>query len=89
MQPQPIPESLADQWARTHGELLSVSDASRALGVARSTLYKYIDEGNVARTPDGKVVTRSLAAYINTISTATGKRGSRINRSRRGAHLVR
>lgn len=82
-------ESLADQWARTHGELLTVSGAARALGVARGTIYKYLRDGDVARTPDGMIVTRSLAAYIRVVSTKNPKRGAVLRRTKRGSHLLK
>ena len=34
---------------------LTKADAARQLGIARSTLYKLIDQGKVSPTPDGMI----------------------------------
>jgi hypothetical protein len=49
---------------------LTKADAARQLGIARSTLYKLIDQGKVSPTPDGLVDQAELvrvAAYADTI----------------------
>src|SRR5215813_4462355 len=49
---------------------LTKAEAARQLGIARSTLYKLIDQGKVSPTPDGLVDQAELvrvAAYADTI----------------------
>src|SRR5262245_46308412 len=49
---------------------LTKADAARQLGIARSTLYKLIDQGKVSPMPDGLVDQAELvrvAAYADTI----------------------
>jgi hypothetical protein len=50
---------------------LTKADAARQLGIARSTLYKLIDQGKVSPTPDGLIDEAELvrvAAYVDAIS---------------------
>jgi hypothetical protein len=50
---------------------LTKADAARQLGIARSTLYKLIDQGKVSPTPDGLIDQAELvrvAAYADTIA---------------------
>src|SRR4029453_11225120 len=54
---------------------LTKADAARQLGIARSTLYKLIDQGKVSPTPDGLVDQAELvrvAAYADTIKGRPG-----------------
>src|SRR6185436_14284534 len=49
---------------------LTKADAARQLGIARSTLYKLIDQGKVSPTPDGFIDQAELvrvAAYADTM----------------------
>jgi len=49
---------------------LTKAEAARQLGIARSTLYKLIDQGKVSPTPDGLVDQAELvrvAAYVDTL----------------------
>jgi hypothetical protein len=49
---------------------LTKADAARHLGIARSTLYKLINQGKVSPTPDGLVDQAELvrvAAYVDTL----------------------
>lgn len=53
---------------------LTKADAARQLGIARSTLYKLIDQGKVSPTPDGLIDQAELvrvAAYVDTIKERT------------------
>ena len=50
---------------------LTKADAARQLGIARSTLYKLIDQGKVSPAPDGLIDQAELvrvAAYVDTLS---------------------
>jgi DNA-binding XRE family transcriptional regulator len=50
---------------------LTKADAARQLGIARSTLYKLIDQGKVSPTPDGLIDQAELvrvAAYVDTLT---------------------
>jgi hypothetical protein len=49
---------------------LTKTEAARQLGIARSTLYKLIDQGKLSPTPDGLVDQTELvrvAAYVDTL----------------------
>ena len=49
---------------------LTKAEAARQLGIARSTLYKLIDQGKISPTPDGLVDQAELvrvASYVDTI----------------------
>ena len=49
---------------------LTKTDAARHLGIARSTLYKLIDQGKLSPTPDGLIDPAELvrvAAYVDTL----------------------
>jgi transposase-like protein len=49
---------------------LTKADAARQLGIARSTLYKLIDQGKVSPMPDGRIDQAELvrvAAYTDTV----------------------
>jgi hypothetical protein len=53
---------------------LTKADAARQLGIARSTLYKLIDQGKVSPTPDGLIDQAELvrvAAYVDTLKERT------------------
>ena len=50
---------------------LTKAEAARQLGIARSTLYKLIDQGKVSPTPDGLIDQAELvrvAAYVDTLT---------------------
>jgi len=50
---------------------LTKADAARQLGIARSTLYKLIDQGKVSPAPDGLIDQAELvrvAAYVDTLA---------------------
>jgi len=53
---------------------LTKADAARQLGIARSTLYKLIDQGKLSPTPDGMIDQAELvrvAAYVDTVKERT------------------
>src|SRR5467141_1104477 len=53
---------------------LTKADAARQLGIARSTLYKLIDQGKVSPSPDGLIDQAELvrvAAYVDTLKERT------------------
>ena len=53
---------------------LTKADAARQLGIARSTLYKLIDQGKLSPTPDGRIDQAELvriAAYADTLRERT------------------
>jgi len=53
---------------------LTKTDAARQLGIARSTLYKLIDQGKVSPTPDGMLDQAELvrvAAYVDILKGRT------------------
>ena len=53
---------------------LTKADAARQLGIARSTLYKLIDQGKISPTPDGLIDQAELvrvAAYVDTLRERT------------------
>ena len=53
---------------------LTKADAARQLGIARSTLYKLIDQGKISPTPDGRIDQAELvrvAAYVDTLRERT------------------
>jgi len=53
---------------------LTKADAARQLGIARSTLYKLIDQSKVSPTPDGLLDQAELvrvAAYVDTLKERT------------------
>ena len=53
---------------------LTKADAARQLGIARSTLYKLIDQGKLSPTPDGLIDQAELvrvAAYADTLRERT------------------
>jgi DNA-binding XRE family transcriptional regulator len=53
---------------------LTKADAARQLGIARSTLYKLIDQGKVSPSPEGLIDQAELirvAAYVDTLKERT------------------
>jgi len=53
---------------------LTKTEAARQLGIARSTLYKLIDQGKVSPTPDGLIDQAELvrvATYADTLRERT------------------
>lgn len=53
---------------------LTKADAARQLGIARSTLYKLIDQGKMSATPDGTIDSTELvrvAAYVDALHERT------------------
>jgi DNA-binding XRE family transcriptional regulator len=53
---------------------LTKADAARQLGIARSTLYKLIDQGKVSPAPDGRIDSAELvrvAAYVDVLHERT------------------
>ena len=64
---------------------LTKLDAARQLGIARSTLYKLIDQGHVSPTPDGFIDQAELvrvAAYVDTLKERTRTGTDRQSRQR-------
>jgi hypothetical protein len=52
---------------------LTKADAARQLGIARSTLYKLIDQGKVSPTPDGLIDQAELVRVAALVDTLTGR----------------
>ena len=52
---------------------LTKADAARQLGIARSTLYKLIDQGKVSPTPDGLIDQAELVRVATYADTITGR----------------
>src|SRR5262249_59472954 len=70
----PFPGAPAPPAVRPHMATLTKADAARQLGIARSTLYKLIDQGKLSPTPDGLVDQAELvrvAAYADIIKGRT------------------
>ena len=70
---------------------LTKTDAARQLGIARSTLYKSIDQGKVSATPDGMIDQAKLvriATFADTLRerarTSAARRGERSRASPSG-----
>lgn len=57
--------SLAESWAKIWGEAVNIKTACQMLGTSRWTVRRWLNEGLIQETPDGRVVVRSAAAYIN------------------------
>lgn len=57
---------LAEQWARTWGETLTKADTARLLGCSRDTVYAHLRQNHFALTINGRVLTRSIAHYMQT-----------------------
>lgn len=66
--------SVGEQWVRTWGETLPKKAAAKMLGVSVTYLNKLISDGGIAVTPDGRVVVRSAAEWVNSV-TAERKTG--------------
>jgi len=60
--------SVGEQWVRTWGETLPKKAAAKMLGVSVTYLNKLIGDGGIAVTPDGRVVVRSAAEWVNSLS---------------------
>lgn len=60
--------SVGEQWVRTWGETLPKKAAAKMLGVSVTYLNKLINDGGIAVTPDGRVVVRSAAEWVNSAS---------------------
>ena len=56
---------IADEWARTWGEMVTVSRAAIMLGLSRPTIYKMIRAGKLKTGPDGRVLVREAARWAN------------------------
>jgi DNA-binding XRE family transcriptional regulator len=52
---------------------LSKADAARQLGIARSTLYKLIDQGKVSPTPDGLIDQAELVRVAASVDAFAGR----------------
>ena len=63
--------SVGEQWVRTWGETLPKKAAAKMLGVSVTYLNKLVSDGGIAVTPDGRVVVRSAAEWVN---SATAER---------------
>ena len=48
---------------------LTQADAARQLGIARSTLYKLIDQGKISPTPDGLIDQAELVRVATSVDT--------------------
>ena len=59
-------DTLADVWAARYGETMNKTDAARAFGISRAMVYKHIALGHFRATADGRVFTRSAAAWYET-----------------------
>lgn len=57
--------TIGEQWARTHGEVLTLKNAAKMLGICVNTLKKMIANGAIETSPDGRVLTRSAAQWAN------------------------
>src|SRR5262249_5319094 len=54
---------------------LTKADAARQLGIARSTLYKLIDQGKLSPTPDGMIDQAELVRVAATWTPSKNVRG--------------
>ncbi|MEA5047434.1 MAG: hypothetical protein VB034_02375 [Eubacteriales bacterium] len=63
--------SVGEQWVRTWGETLPKKAAAKMLGVSVTYLNKLIGDSLIAVTPDGRVIVRSAAEWVN---SAAGER---------------
>src|SRR5215475_10939190 len=52
---------------------ITKADAARQLGIARSTLYKLIDQGKVSPAPDGLIDQAELVRVAAYVDTFTGR----------------
>ena len=59
--------SAGEQWVRTWGETLPKKAAARMLGISVTYLNKLIAEGGIQVAPDGRVVVRSAAEWVNSV----------------------
>jgi hypothetical protein len=47
---------------------ITKADAARHLGISRTTLYKFIDQGKLSATPDGLIDTAELVRVMSTLN---------------------
>lgn len=67
-----LPERRVDAMVRQHGEVCTITEASRILSVSSRTVYTMLRDGRLKTACDGdKVDVRSIASYID---GADGKR---------------
>lgn len=66
--------TLADEWAERYGETMTKTKAARVCGVSRQTVYRQIERGNFDETANGRVFTRSVAAYYEAGKPSTPKK---------------
>ena len=59
--------TIGEQWVRTWGETLPKKAAAKMLGVSVTYLNKLIAGGGISATPDGRMVVRSAAEWVNSI----------------------
>lgn len=57
--------TIGEQWALTWGEMLTLKDSAKMLGISINYLKKLISEDGIQTSPDGRVLTRSAAAWAN------------------------
>ena len=71
---------------------LSISDAAKAAGIARSTLYEKINAGEVSRGPDKTIDTAELVRVFGELKDdrpADGVgQGGEVNEPKRAAHAL-
>lgn len=60
-----MPERREDSMVRQYGEVCSISEASKILGVSPRTVYTMVRDGRLETACDGtRVDVRSIASYI-------------------------
>ena len=67
---------LGTQWVREWGgETLTKKEAAKMLNCSVTYLVKLIKDGHIKTTPDGRVIVRSAAAWVNSESCYTNAAG--------------
>lgn len=55
--------SMEDQWARTWGETLNMTEAAKMLGIGYTKLRECVIKGSILTTPDGRVIVREACKW--------------------------
>lgn len=62
-------ETLGDIYAREYGEVVTKVKAGKILNATSPTIKAMVDRGELESSPDGRVVVRSMAAWVATSRT--------------------
>ena len=57
--------TIEDQWVRTWGEAVNIKEAAQMTGVGYSRIRRYIEDGTIKTTPEGRVLVRQLCEWAH------------------------